>query len=169
LYWKSILKRLQIVTIGAYGFTQETFFVALQQARVDTFCDVRWRRGVRGSLYTFVNSERLQSGLQKVGIRYLYRRDLAPDPSIRAIQGESDKTHHILKRDRERLDPRFVEAYTQHNLAQFDAQAFIGQLEEDAQVVALFCVEREPDACHRSLIAQHLIREVGVHVTHLTP
>lgn len=160
---------MRIVTIGAYGFTQETFFAALQRAKVDTFCDVRWRRGVRGSLYAFANSERLQSGLQEVGIRYLYRRDLAPDPSIRAIQEESDKAHHVLKRERERLDPRFIEAYTHYCLVQFDTQAFIEQLGEDTQVVALFCVEREPDACHRSLIAQHLIREAGVHVTHLRP
>jgi uncharacterized protein (DUF488 family) len=160
---------MRIVTIGAYGFTQETFFAALQRAKVDTFCDVRWRRGVRGSLYAFANSERLQSGLQEVGIRYLYRRDLAPDPSIRAIQEESDKAHHVLKRERERLDPPFIEAYTHHCLVQFDTQAFIEQLGEDTQVVALFCVEREPDACHRLLIAQHLIREAGVHVIHLRP
>jgi len=104
-----------------------------------------------------------------VGIRYLYRRDLAPEPSIRAIQGESDKAHHVLKRARERLEPRFIEAYTDHCLAPFDTQAFIEQLEEEVQVVALFCIEREPDACHRSLVAQHLIKEAGVHVTHLMP
>jgi uncharacterized protein (DUF488 family) len=163
------LKQIQIVTIGAYGFTQETFFVALQQAQVDTFCDVRWRRGMRGSLYAFANSERLQHSLQGMGICYLHRRDLAPDPTIRAIQGESDRAYHVLKRERERLEPRFIEAYTRCCLGQFDAPAFIEQLGEEAQVVALFCVEREPDACHRSLLAQYLIKEAGVHVTHLTP
>jgi hypothetical protein len=111
----------------------------------------------------------LQRSLQEAGIRYLYRRDLAPDPSIRAIQRESDRAYHVLKRERERLEPRFIEAYTQQCLTRFDVQAFIEQLGEEAEVVALFCVEREPDACHRSLIAQHLIKEAGAHVTHLTP
>ncbi len=132
----NVLKHIQIVTIGVYGFTQETFFAALLQAKVDTFCDVRWRRGMRGSLYAFANSERLQYGLQEAGIRYLYRRDIAPDPSLRAIQGESDKAHHVSKRERERLEPRFIEAYIRHCLVQLDAQAFLAQLGEEAHVVA---------------------------------
>ena len=40
---------LQIVTIGVYGFKLDQFFQALQRAGVDTFCDIRWRRGVRVS------------------------------------------------------------------------------------------------------------------------
>jgi hypothetical protein len=34
---------------------------------------------------------------------------------------------------------------------------------------ALFCVERDPEACHRSLIAQRLIEQHGVTVEHLRP
>jgi uncharacterized protein (DUF488 family) len=163
------LMSLQIVTIGVYGFTSETFFPALLQARVDVFCDVRWRRGVRGALYAFANSERLQATLQEVGIRYLYRRDLAPDPVIRAIQEEGDKARGIPKRSRERLDPSFVEAYERCCLAHFDAHAFVAQLEQEAQVVALFCVEREPEACHRSLIAHYLAKKVEVQISHINP
>ena len=36
----------KIVTIGAYGYDADRFFAALQGAGVDTFCDVRRRRGV---------------------------------------------------------------------------------------------------------------------------
>jgi hypothetical protein len=35
----------KFVTLGVYGFTAEAFFQALQRAGVDTFCDIRWRRG----------------------------------------------------------------------------------------------------------------------------
>ncbi len=164
------MTQLQIVTMGVYGFTSETFFPALLQARVDIFCDVRWRRGVRGAPYAFANSERLQAKLQELGIRYLYRRDLAPDPTIRAIQEEGDKARGIPKRSRERLEQDFVEAYRQRCLAQFDAQAFVEQLgQEEAHVVALFCVEREPEACHRSLIAQYLTRELKIQIIHIKP
>jgi uncharacterized protein (DUF488 family) len=166
---EKILMQLQIVTIGVYGFTSETFFAALVQAGVDTFCDVRWRRGMRGALYAFANSERLQAKLQELGIRYLYRRDLAPDPTIRVIQEEGDKSRGVLKRERERLELDFVEAYEQRCLARFDAQALIAQSGQEARVVALFCVEREPEACHRSLIAQHLARELGIQVMHVKP
>jgi Protein of unknown function, DUF488 len=34
---------------------------------------------------------------------------------------------------------------------------------------ALLCVERDPQACHRSLLAERLAAERGVSVTHLTP
>jgi hypothetical protein len=34
---------------------------------------------------------------------------------------------------------------------------------------ALFCVERDPEACHRSLIAARVADEHGVAVTHLRP
>jgi Protein of unknown function, DUF488 len=34
---------------------------------------------------------------------------------------------------------------------------------------ALLCVERDPEACHRSLIAERMAAEHGVSVTHLKP
>ena len=51
---------LKLVTIGVYGFDEASFFAALQTAGVDTLCDMRQRRGVRGADYAFVNSKRLQ-------------------------------------------------------------------------------------------------------------
>ncbi len=81
----------KLVTIGVYGWGADDFFRALQAAGVDTFCDVRWRRGVRGSDYAFANSQRLQDRLAEMGIRYLHRRDLAPSPEVRAAQHAVDK------------------------------------------------------------------------------
>jgi len=45
----------KFVTIGVYGFSADAFFEALQRAGVDSFCDIRYRRGVRGSEYAFAN------------------------------------------------------------------------------------------------------------------
>ncbi len=50
---------LKLVTIGVYGFTPEAFFETLRLAGVDTFCDVRWRRGVRGHEYAQFGGLRL--------------------------------------------------------------------------------------------------------------
>jgi hypothetical protein len=33
----------------------------------------------------------------------------------------------------------------------------------------LFCVERDPEACHRSLIAERLADEYGLSILHLRP
>ena len=67
------------------------------------------------------------------------------------------------------LSPAFIESYHRECLDGFSAAAFLADLGSDAGVVALFCVEREPAACHRSLLAERLTHDLGVRVTHLTP
>ena len=160
---------MKIVTIGVYGFSEEKFFTTLQEAGVDTFCDIRQRRGVRGASYAFANSQRLQKRLAELGIRYLHRLDLAPTKAIRLRQHEADKAEKVARRQRARLSQAFIDAYQAEILDVFEPHSLLDELEEDAQVVALFCVEGEPDACHRSLVAEKLQRELGVEVEHLLP
>lgn len=160
---------IKVVTIGVYGFDEDTFFQALQSARVDTFCDVRQRRGLRGATYAFANSRRLQERLAELGIRYRHRKDLAPTKSIRQRQKDADKESKTAKRRRDTLSPDFVAAYREEILANFDPQSWLSGLPPDAKVVALFCVEREPAACHRSLLADKLRRELTLPVEHIVP
>ncbi|RME95149.1 MAG: DUF488 domain-containing protein [Verrucomicrobia bacterium] len=160
---------IRIVTIGAYGFTAETFFAALRRTQVDTFCDLRYRRGVRGSEYAFANRQRLEQRLAELGIRYLHFRELAPDPALRRLQSDADKAERTTKRQRNVLSPPFVEAYLARYLAGFDSRAFIQSLGPTTRVAALFCVERAPEACHRSLVAQRLQEDLGLAVEHLLP
>ena len=54
---------MEFFTIGVYNSTEKEFFEKLTQNNIDTFCDIRQRRGVRGSKYSFVNSNRLQQRL----------------------------------------------------------------------------------------------------------
>lgn len=157
------------VTIGVYGSDEASFFAALQEAGVDTFVDIRARRGVRGAAYAFANSQRLQARLARLGIRYVYRPDLAPSQEMRGQQYTVDKANKTAKRQRTVLDPAFAAAYRQERLADFDSRQLITDLGPEARVVALFCVEREPAACHRSLLAASLQRDLGVEVRHLLP
>jgi uncharacterized protein (DUF488 family) len=159
----------KFVTVGVYGFSEAAFFEALQRARVDTFCDIRWRRGVRGSEYAFANSARLQKRLAELGIRYRHFRELAPSPALRQRQDEADKAEGTTKRKRTTLGNAFVSGYHDECLSAFDSRAFVEQLGTEARVVALFCVEREPAACHRSLLAAQLQQEIGLEVAHLLP
>jgi len=158
-----------IITIGAIGFTTETFFQALLEARVDTFVDIRRRRAVRGRDYTFANSQRLQAHLAELGIHYLHRLDLAPPDAARERQAAADKTAGIARRKRTELSPAFIEVYERDVLAHFDPQSLLDVLPDGAATVALMCVEREPAACHRSLLAERLRHELGVEVIHLAP
>jgi uncharacterized protein (DUF488 family) len=159
----------EFITIGVYGFDEEDFFQAIQDAGVTTFCDIRQRRGLRGSAYAFANSQRLQARLAELGIRYIHRKDLAPTPEVRARQKAADKRDKVAKRQRTTLGPAFIDAYREEVLAGFDSRQFVDDLGPDAGVVVLFCVEREPAACHRSLVAERLEADLGVEVRHLTP
>jgi uncharacterized protein (DUF488 family) len=159
----------KIVTIGAYGFNENSFFAALQEAGVDTFCDIRFRRGVRGSQYAFVNSRRLQARLVELGIRYLHFRDLAPSQALRNRQAAVDRATRTAKRQRTELSSQFVEGYREECLHHFDSRSFVERLGADARTVALFCVESEPTACHRSLLAEQLSNDLKVEVIHLRP
>ena len=159
----------KIVTIGVYGFDEDGFFEALCKAKVDTFCDIRSRRGVRGSAYAFANSQRLQARLTELGIRYLHRKDLAPTKTVRDRQAAADKAAKTAKRKRLALGEAFITAYHTECLAAFDPQNLLDDLEEDTQVVALFCVEKNPEACHRSLVAAKLTKELNLEVEDILP
>jgi uncharacterized protein (DUF488 family) len=158
----------ELVTIGVYGWSEEDFFRALAVAGVDTFCDIRQRRGVRGTEYAFANSKRLQARLAEMGIRYIHCKQLAPDLAIRAGQYAADRDAKVAKRKRQALSPGFVAAYREQ-LRDFDSRSFIAGLGVEARTVALFCVERDPAACHRSLLADRLAHDEALKVTHITP
>ncbi len=159
----------RIVTIGVYGFDKESFFQALLDAKVDTFCDIRMRRGMRGSTYAFANSASLQRKLEELGIRYVYLKGLAPDQKIRTKQKQEDEKLGVAKRTRKALGPTFIQAYEEERLSSFNSGEFIKELGQDARVIGLFCVEREPEACHRSLAAKHLAQDLELQVEHIKP
>ncbi len=159
----------ELVTIGVYGWQEERFFGALLEAGVTTFCDLRDRRGVRGSEYAFANSTRLQARLATLGIHYVHCRELGADKALRTRQQAADQAARTAKRARMQLSPEFIAAYRRERLEGFDSRSFVTALGSEARVVALFCVEREPAACHRSLVAERLAEDLSLRVVHIVP
>ena len=159
----------RIVTIGVYGFKEEQFFQALLDAKVDTLCDIRRRRGMRGSEYAFANSSRLQQKLHELGIKYVHIKDLAPNQIIRDQQKQEDEQAGIAKRTRTTLGQNFIKAYEQECLAHFNSSEFIDNLGKDSHIISLFCVEQEPGACHRSLAAEKLAKDLELQLDHTRP
>jgi uncharacterized protein (DUF488 family) len=157
-----------VVTIGVYGFDQETFLAALSHARVATLLDVRQRRGVRGSEYAWANSARLQAALADAGIEYRHHKELAPTTELRRLQYAEDERRGVGKRSREELAPEYADRYTREILDQVDLEPIVASMPADP-ATALLCVERDPEACHRSLIAERMAAEHGVSVRHLKP
>ncbi len=162
------MSKIQLFTIGVYGSTADSFFGKLRENNIDTFCDIRRRRGVRGSEYSYVNSKRLQDKLSELNINYLHILDLSPTDEIRHIQNAYDKEEHTSQRKRESLSDGFKAVYEKEILSKFDFEDLIGRLELlNSRRVVLFCVEKNPAACHRSLAAEHLSRRYGMRVKNL--
>ena len=157
-----------MVTIGVYGFTLDSFLAALSGADVRLLLDVRQRRGVRGPEYAWANSKRLQAALAGAGIEYRHLPELAPTTELRRLQYAEDDRRGVGKRSRTELAPAYTERYLAEILARVDLGELAAELPEAGEA-ALLCVERDPEACHRSLIAERLRDEHGVPVTHLRP
>lgn len=159
---------LRIVTIGVYGFDGESFLQRLRQADVRLLLDVRQRRGVRGPEYAWANSLRLQAALAHARIAYEHHPELAPTTELRRLQYAEDDRQGVGKRTRRELAAEYTRRYTTEILDRADLTPIMSAL-SDAGIAALFCVERDPEACHRSLIARRLAERHRVTVEHLRP
>jgi uncharacterized protein (DUF488 family) len=157
-----------VATIGVYGATAEVFLDCLREADVGLLVDVRQRRGVRGSDYAWANSVRLQATLAEAGIEYSHHRELAPTTELRQLQYREDDRQGVGKRSRTQLAREYRERYVAEILNRADLDAVMAELPID-RAAALMCVERDPEACHRSLVAERLAAEYGVRVIHLRP
>ena len=157
-----------VATVGVYGFTADTFLAALRKAKVKVVFDVRQRRGVRGAEYSWANAVRLQAALADAGIEYRHLRDLAPTTAMREMQYRDDDQQGVGKRSRVRLAPEYARQYTTKVLDRFDLDTVVEMLPEKG-IATLLCVERDPEACHRSLVADRLGEQHGITIEHLRP
>ena len=157
----------EIATIGVYGFDGESFLAALAAAEVELLLDVRQRRGVRGREYAWANAGRLQKALAEAGIVYTHLKELAPTTAMREAQYREDDRRGEGKRSRTELSDEYVELYTAGVLERVDLGPIVNWI--GASRAALLCVERDPEACHRSLIAERLRRDWGFGVRDLRP
>ncbi|MCP3803346.1 DUF488 domain-containing protein [Allokutzneria sp. A3M-2-11 16] len=155
----------RIATIGVYGFTAGAFVETLIGAGVGLLLDLRQRRGVRGPDYSWANSVRLQHALAAANIGYRHVRELAPTTELRQLQYREDDRQGVGKRNRVALAPEYAERYTHEILDPFDLGALVAELPSSA--TAFLCVERDPEACHRSLVAARVHADHGVPVTDL--
>ena len=159
---------LKIVTIGIYVFDAASFLQRLRQADVRLLLDVRQRRGVRGPEYAWANSLRLQATLAQAGIAYAHHPELAPTTELRQLQYAEDDRQGVGKRSRRALAAEDNSRYTTEILERADLTPLVSALPSSG-TAALLCVERDPEACHRSLIAQRLTERHHVTIEHLRP
>jgi uncharacterized protein (DUF488 family) len=129
--------------------------------------DVRQRRGVRGSKYSWANARRLQDSLAEAGLHYSHLKELAPTTELRQAQYRADARRGESKRSRTVLAPEYADGYTAEILDRVDLAPVVKWI--GSSKAALLCVERDPEACHRSLVAARLQRDWGFSVENLRP
>jgi uncharacterized protein (DUF488 family) len=159
---------LRMATIGVYDFDERSFLRRLLEAEVGLLLDVRQRRGVRGPEYAWANSRRLQASLAEAGIAYEHHPELAPTTELRHLQYAEDDRQGVGKRSRRELAPEYTRRYTAEILDHADLTPILSVL-SSVRSAALLCVERDSEACHRSLIAQRLSARHRVSINHLRP
>jgi uncharacterized protein (DUF488 family) len=135
---------------------------------VGLLLDVRQRRGVRGSEYAWANSARLQATLAEADIAYRHHKELAPTTELRQLQYREDDRLGVGKRSRTLLAREYRERYVAEILDRADLDAVVAEF-PSGRAAALMCVERDPEACHRSLIAERLAAHYEIAVIHLRP
>ncbi len=160
---------MKIYTLGLYGLNSDEFFGAVEMAQPAVFIDVRRRRGVRGSDYAFANSLRLQRELRIRGIRYEHMIELAPSVLARSLQTQDDASRGVKKRTRVGLSRTFRKMYEAECLAHSNLRMSFKEFTQENYSLILFCVERNPDSCHRSILAEQLGNDLNVLVEHLLP
>jgi uncharacterized protein (DUF488 family) len=158
----------RVATIGVHDWDLDSFLTALRGLERPFLLDVRQRRGVRGPQYAWANSQRLQRALGAEEIPYRHVPDLAPTTELRQLQYAVDDAAGVGKRSRQSLDPGYIAGYTEQILDPFDLSELLASLPDEVTPV-LLCVEAEPSACHRSLVAARLASEHGLDVVHLRP
>ena len=159
---------INIFTIGVYNSKENEFFGKLVDNNIDLFCDIRQRRGVRGSEYKFANSKYLQNKLENLGISYKYIKELAPTKEIRQKQKDADKEKGETKRKRLQLGDVFINEYYKNILSKFDLNSLVEELSKSGHKnIVFFCVEQFAEACHRSIVAKEISNIIKCNINNL--
>lgn len=141
---------MRIFTIGYEGVTQADFIATLRQAGVELLADVR---AVPLSRRPGFSKNILAAGLREAGIDYIGLKALGTPPDGRDAARRGD--HATLAR-----------VYSgQLEMPEAIAQGAQLRTLATEHATALLCFEREPAACHRSLLIEAIMPDAGV--THL--
>jgi uncharacterized protein (DUF488 family) len=135
---------MQIYTIGYEGATQDAFIAALQAAGVELVADVR---AVPLSRRPGFSKNVLAAGLKQAGIDYVGMKALGTPPEGReaARKGQLGRLAEVYAGQLELPE------------AMAEAGRLVGMAQE--RPTALMCFERDPEACHRSLLVKTVLPE----------
>jgi uncharacterized protein (DUF488 family) len=140
----------RLYTIGYEKAALADFIRTLQASNVAVLLDVRELPVSRRKGFS---KKSLALALNEAGIEYRHERALgSPKPIRDALHQDKDYAKFFL------LFDRYLQ--TQQELLGMLANTLEGG-------VALMCYERDPNTCHRRVVAEHLQRLTGISTKHL--
>jgi uncharacterized protein (DUF488 family) len=141
-----------ICTIGYEGATVDAFLRALEQARVELVLDIR---AVAASRKKGFSKNQLAAHLADAGIAYRHLRGLGTPKRGRdaAHTGDLDTFESVFLSHMEEPE------------AQFDLAEAIALAKE--RQICLLCLERDPNRCHRLIVAERMAGETRQALDHL--
>ncbi len=141
-----------IHTIGYEGAGIDAFIRTLRQARIELVLDLR---AVAASRKKGFSKNLLAAHLDAAGIAYRHLRGLGTPKRGRDAARAGD---------RDTFERMFL-AHMQEPEAEFDL-AEATALAKD-QRVCLLCLERDPQHCHRLIVAERMAAQTGLDLHHL--
>lgn len=141
-----------IFTIGYEGASMDAFISALREARVVLVLDIRAAPVSRKKGFS---KTPLAQHLAATGIGYRHLRGLGTPKQGREAARAGD--HETFER------------IFRHHLEEPEALLDLGEALSlaQAQAVCLLCLEREPEQCHRLIVAKRMSKESGQEIRHL--
>ena len=134
----------QLFTIGYEGVSLEEYINKLILADIPLLCDVR--KNAYSQKYGFSKSQ-LQKACEGVGIRYVH----VPELGI-----ESDKRQSLYsQKDYDILFDEYEKTTLKKSAKSIQ---FVSDLLKQYQRIALTCFERDPRQCHRTRVANEVVR-----------
>ena len=150
-----------IATIGVYGFDRETRSSPPWPRPASTWSSTCASAAACAAASTpGPTPGACRTALDEAGIGYSHLKELAPTTELRQAQYRADARRGEGKRSRTVLAPEYADGYTEEILDRVDLAPIVRWI--GGSKAALLCVERDPEACHRSLIAARLRARLGL-------
>ncbi|WP_020179232.1 DUF488 domain-containing protein [Methylopila sp. M107] len=144
----------RLFTIGYEGATPSALADALSSAEIDLLVDVR---AVANSRRPGFSKRALSAGVEERGIGYLHLRALGTPAEGRAAA-----------RAGRHAEMKAIFSETLKTVAAREDVAELVKLLKAGKKMCLLCFEREPEHCHRMMVAERVEAEAGgVEIAHL--
>lgn len=143
---------MALSTIGYENARPEDFIRTLQMARIKTVIDVRDRAQSRRPGFS---KSALSQLLEEAGISYVHLRELGDPREGREAARAGDFG-------------KFRKIYA-NVLRTSSARMALRKVKDEASKTSacLLCYERDPDTCHRKIVADKIAGELGIAIRHL--